>query len=136
MTELGTFGAVIRFAIDLESRAVAFYQALADGGQTAAPDALQALVRAHKKRQQQLEQMRRENVTEMILEPIHGLERDRWDIALGASLAEAVGLERHIAGFSLAAAAKVSIPQVARQFRRLAEESAALEDQARLLAQG
>lgn len=134
MTELGTFGAVIRFAVDLEGRAVEFYQALADGGQTTAPEAVRALVRAHKKRQQLLEQMRRENVTEMILEPIQGLERERWDIALGASVAEAAGLERHIGGFSLAAAAKVSIPQVARQFRRLAEESVALEDQARVLA--
>ena len=134
MTELGTFGAVVGFALDLERRAAEFYQSLIEGdGAGSASEILQALARAHKKRQQLMEQMRRENVTEMILEPIHGLEREEWEIALGAGADEAAGLERHIADYCLAASRKVSIPQVARQFGRLAAEGGGLEDQARLL---
>ncbi|MHB0877879.1 MAG: hypothetical protein ACYC5O_17715 [Anaerolineae bacterium] len=135
MTELGTFGAVVGFAIELEKHAVGFYQGLEEAGmEGAAAQAAGALSRAHKKRQQLLEQMRRENVTEMILEPIHGLHREEWLVAPVTSAGGAVALERHIAGFCLAAAEKVSIPQVARQFRRLAAESETLEAQARQLA--
>jgi rubrerythrin len=134
--ELGTFGAILRCAIDTEKKAAAYYEQVAStGGGTS--DALTVLGKTHKKRQQLLEQIRREYVTEMILEPIHGLCEEDWAVDLSAGgLGKAVELEEKSRGFYTAAAEKVSVPQVARTFRKLADENGKLLDQAKSRGQG
>ena len=75
-----------------------------------------------------LERTRRENVAEMILEPITGLQREDYlaDLALRADmhfaevLARALDLEEKGRVFYTAAAEKVSLPEVSRVFKRLA----------------
>jgi hypothetical protein len=127
MEELSTFGAILSFAIALEKDANAYYERAAAAHPEVAN--LAALALAHKKRQRVAEQIRREQVTEMILEPIYGLTADDWRVDLGGEgWAQARELERKVRGFYAAAAAKLSIPQVARMFRKLADESARLED--------
>jgi len=129
--ELSTFGAICKFAMELEKAAAEFYARLA---RDASPDRraqFEALAQAHSRRMKMAEQARRELVTEMILEPIHGLSDDMWELAPGATPGE---LEARIASFYCAAADKVSIPQAGRFFRKLVHESEKLVQEAQALA--
>ncbi len=134
--ELATFGAICKFAIELERQAAEYYERGA-AGEAEGPqrEALARLGRAHRKRLQAAEQMRREIVTEMILEPIYGLRSEDWQLDLAASgWGKAVELEATLAAFYAAAAGKVSIPQAARMLRKLGEEAQRLGGQAGGLA--
>lgn len=109
--DLGTFGAILSFAMDLERRAVAFH---GSNGEV-------AMAQAAERRLRLLEQARREGVAEMILESIDGLDgtiyasplKTREDLAqFGSSCARFYG----------DAAAKIPIREVVRLFQRLATE--------------
>lgn len=128
--ELSTFGAILTFAIELERAAAARYEA-ASAADAQAQQRLADLARAHRKRQQIAEQIRRDNVTEMILEPVYGLRTEDWALDAAGPLTPAA-LEGRLRGFYKAAAAKVSIPEVARRLRKMAQDSARLEEEARL----
>jgi hypothetical protein len=80
-----------------------------------------ALARAHRKRQRLVEQIRQQNVTEMILEPVYGLRKEDWRPHFEGEI-NTTEVRAAIGGFYAAAAARVSIPQVARQFQKLASE--------------
>ena len=126
--ELGTFGAIMGFALALEERAAAFYDAAA---QATGGVAYQELARNARKRAARVERARREGVNEMILEPIEGL--DGAGYAVGAEVlssaepweARATDLEAESARFYRDAAAKLPIRQVVRLFGRLADEHTA-----------
>jgi rubrerythrin len=124
--QLGTFGAILTFAIGLEQRAAEFYERAAQGGMEAL---FQELGRGARKRLERLEQARREGVSEMILEPITGLDSDayRADWVSLADPAEqrrqAQIMEETAFRFYQEAAAKLPIREVARLFQRLAQES-------------
>jgi rubrerythrin len=79
--ELGTFGAIIKFALDIERKIGDFYQSASD---IVKDDELVTiftnLVVRGQKRMKTLERVRRENVTEMILEPIIGFDSDSYSI--------------------------------------------------------
>lgn len=64
MSELNTFGAILSFAIALEAQLRDYYQAAGDAARAAESD----------KRRSNLERVRRENVTEIKLEAIEGLD--------------------------------------------------------------
>ncbi len=121
--ELGTFGAILRFAMQMEEQSAAFYEA-ASG---AAP-ALRELGQGARKRLARLEQARREGVAEMILESITGLDGDAYAVTLdpradaAALRAQAQEQEEAAARFYRDAAAKLPIREVARLFQRLAQE--------------
>ncbi len=124
--ELGTFGAILRFAIDWEERAAAYYEQAARGPAEAL---FQELAQGARKRLRRLEQARREGVAEMILESISGLDGDAYRVELDAAAGEAglarqaAALEETAARFYQDAAAKLPIREVARLFRQLAEEN-------------
>ncbi len=126
--DLGTFGAILRFAMDLEKEGEAFYRAGAQGG---LEGPFRELAEAGTKRLKDLERARREGVAEMILESISGLDGDSYQIALDPGLDEARRLKRAIAfeeaaaRFYRDAAGKVPIREVVRLFVRLAEGNAA-----------
>lgn len=86
--DLGTFGAIIKFALEIEGKVSDFYKNL---GEYAKDEALVGLlgdlVIRGQKRIQTLERIRRENVTEMILEPIEGLDPNSFGIETDASIA-------------------------------------------------
>jgi rubrerythrin len=125
--ELGTFGAILGFAMDLEERAAAFYGRAAHGNLEHVFDDRAQDVR---KRLRRLERARRELVSEMILESITGLNGDNYAVTLdaeadeGTLLAQARDLEAASTRFYRDAAAKMPIREVARLFRRLADEHA------------
>ena len=129
---LGTFGAILGFALALEERAAAFYDAAA---QATGDDAYRQLARSARKRMARVERARREGVNEMILEPIEGLDGDSY--ALGPAVlgavddssaasweARAARLAAEAARFYRDAGAKLPIRQVVRLFDRLADEYA------------
>ncbi|MEE9539949.1 MAG: hypothetical protein V3V85_00460 [Candidatus Thorarchaeota archaeon] len=75
--ELTTFGAVVKFALDVEAEVSIFYESAL--GVTTDPNLrklLENLLHRGEKRIKTLMRVRRENVTEMILEPIAGLNSE------------------------------------------------------------
>ena len=125
--ELGTFGAILGFAMDLEERAATFYGRAAPGGLGRVFDKRAQDV---KKRLRRLERARRELVSEMILGSITGLDGDNYRVTLDAVadeatlLAQARDLEAASTRFYRDAATKMPIREVARLLKRLADEHA------------
>ncbi len=127
--ELGTFGAVMGFAVKVVSQAEEFYGAalpnIRDGDLAAT---IRSLGQAANKDRATIEQTRRENVTEMILEPISGLAAQDYSLdpdQLGQSSdseirASARLLEERNKRFLNDAAQHVPLPEAARVFRTIA----------------
>ena len=133
--ELSTFGAVMRFAIDLERAAADFYTAAAQSvASQPVKDAFTALAEESRRRATMLERTRQEKVTEMILEPIHGLRQEDYlpqnmdaGSASGEGLvSQAMEMETKAARFYTDAleAGRRLLGEVARTFERLAREKA------------
>src|SRR5215475_13765454 len=72
MSSLNTFGSILTFAIELEAALRDYYQAAGVSARAAEAD----------KRRSNLERVRRENVTEIKLEPIEGLHEDDYTLNL------------------------------------------------------
>lgn len=129
--ELGTFGAILKFAMDIEQEVSSFYESASSVvkdqelvGQ------FQDLHKRGQKRVKTLERVRRENVTEMILEPITGLDSENYKLATempsGAEEKDvqelAVGIEKGLLEFYTHAAAKIDfLIEAAYSFELLAE---------------
>lgn len=128
---LNTFGAIMGFAGQITGDALAAYRKALEGVKDPAlKEMLDALAREEEKNCALMEQARRENVTEMILEPVTGLERDDYalnaDPACGTADADflkaALILEERAEKFFREAAARVPLPEVARIFRKVARK--------------
>jgi hypothetical protein len=131
--ELGTFGAVLKFAMDLERMTGAFYASareITEGSPLASE--FDALLARGEQRLKTLERVRRENTTEMILEPIAGLESDGYnpDIRIPdasderRTLALAIELEKMLHRFYSDAALKVEfLIEAAYSLEALADEN-------------
>jgi rubrerythrin len=77
--ECTTFGAVIRFSLELEKGAAGIYEELAKEPKAASAAALfKELSELHKKRGTMLENMRQQKLNEMILEPIQDMNRELY----------------------------------------------------------
>jgi hypothetical protein len=128
---LETYGAVLGFAETLESDDRIFYAALA--ANPACRDEAEDYrerERRSRKNIQQIQRVRRENVTEMILERIAGLHRQVYAPPLddpqeldgeAARLAARTREQRARAFYRDAAARLAALPEVARAFKRLAQ---------------
>jgi len=131
--ELRTFGAVLRFALELEAGATVFYKsALGHATNPKLKQLSEALIERGEKRVQLLMRLRRENTTEMLLEPIAGLDNEKFRPQTGlprgaddAGLTKlASAMETKLQAFYTAAAEKVSfLSEAADAFERLAEEN-------------
>ena len=128
--DLATFGAVLSFAITFEQQLGTFYRKLQGSASGELSARLAQAIEAAQKREKLLERVRRENVAEMILEPISGFESE--DYALGDAPGAGVSAEalegawrkagRTAVSFYNLGAQKLSIPEVKRVFERLAKE--------------
>jgi len=77
---LGTLGAVIKFSIKLETEAVGFYEKAAERTEDVQmKNIIEAIIKQSKKNIKKLQRVRRENTTEMILEPIKDLTSDQYN---------------------------------------------------------
>jgi len=127
---LTTFGAIMGFAAEIARQAGDVYQVLAhQAGNPVLKETLQALSEEEIKNRSLMEKTRRENVTEMILEPIAGLQREDYEINLMTEdrredadlLKTALILAGREKRFFGDASSKMPLPEVARIFRKLAQ---------------
>ena len=117
MTALNSFGSILAYAIELETRLRDYYTGAGDASRAADAD----------KRRSNLERVRRENVTEIKLEPIDGL--DEPDYALNLSDKSEAGqkaVERTAAQFYDDVAPKINVREAQRALERCAKQHRAL----------
>jgi len=117
---LNSFGAIFSFAIDLETRLRDYYQAAGDSSRAADAD----------KRRQNMERVRRENVTEIKLEPIQGLDIDAYTLDLSdKSPAGWQAAERAAARFYTDVAPHINVREAQRALERAARQHGELAEQ-------
>lgn len=117
MTSLNTFGAILTYAIELETSLQGYYNAVGNADRAGAAD----------KRRVKLERSRRENVLEITLEPIDGL--DEADYALNLSDTSADGqkaVEQTVVRFYTEVAPKINVREAQRILEKCGKEHAAL----------
>lgn len=128
---LGTFGAIMGFASEMVGRSLDIYKtAIEKAKDPVLKETLQGLLEEAKKNYSLMEQTRRENVTEMILEPIAGLQKDDYEIDIKLSgdtknedlLKMALTLEEKERQFFNDASGKLPLPEVSRIFRKIAQK--------------
>jgi len=128
--ELATFGAVLGFAITFEQQLGTFCRTLQGSASGELSGRLAQAIEAAQKREKLLERVRRENVAEMILEPISGFRSEDYTLGdvpgAGASPEALAGAwhraEQTAVSFYTLGAQKLPIPEVKRIFERLAKE--------------
>ena len=128
---LSTFGAIMGFAAEMVQETETFYKAMI---QTAKDpilrEALKVLLEEEGKNYSLMERTRRENVTEMILEPIAGLDQGGYEIemkgldqTMDADLLKmALILEERERRFFSEVSDKIPLPEVGRIFRKMAQK--------------
>jgi hypothetical protein len=138
---LSTFGAIMGFAGEMIGQTNGAYEILIEKAKNSAlRETLRGLLGEGRKNHSLMEITRRENVTEMILEPVTGLHQVDYGINVKISgpmgdadvLKVAMILEEREKKFFRDASSKVPLPEVARVFRKIAlkkeENLAKLED--------
>ena len=124
--DLATFGAIMSFGLDLEQQAAAFYDYAARG---VLEEPFANLAKSARKRAVRMERARREGITEMILEPITGMDGDDYHLELAPDaeeaelLRQAITLEETTRRFYIDAAGKIPVREVVRTCIRMAKES-------------
>jgi hypothetical protein len=117
MSDLNTFGAIMTHAIEMESSLRDYFAA---AGQT-------ALAAAADKRRATMERVRRENVTEIKLEPIEGLNAADYALALEDHSAEAQRAAAATAArFYADVAPKINVREAQRALERAGRDLAAI----------
>ncbi len=128
---LTTFGAIMGFAGEITGRTADAYQTMVQKAKDRGlREILQTLSVEGGKSHSLMEKTRRENVTEMILEPITGLQQEDYEIVpmvteqMGDAdlLKVALAFEEREKKFFSEASSKVPLPEVARVFRKLAQK--------------
>jgi len=128
---LTTFGAIMGFAAEMIAQTEEIYKALAQKAvDPLLKETLTALSGEEGKNYSLMVKTRRENVTEMILEPIAGLDQEDYEIALKLSdemedrdlLGAASILEERERKFFQDASSKLPLPEVARIFRKISQK--------------
>ena len=128
---LTTFGAIMGFAGELVKQAEDHYRALAlRAKDSTLKEVLEALSSEEVRNHALMMRARRENVTEMILEPVSGLHREDYEMDPKVPdhredaeiIRAALILEERGKKFFQDASAKVPLPEVARIFRKVAQK--------------
>lgn len=129
--DLGTFGAIMKFALEVESEVTGFYESAREMIKDEDLSTLFAsLASRGQKRIKTVERIRRENVTEMILEPITGLDSGSYKPVTSipdspddkALQGIALEIEKSLHSFYVEAGAKIDfLSEVAYSFEILAE---------------
>ena len=130
---LGTTGAIFSFALKREAEIGVFYSTyLSIIDSSKLRDAFVLLKKEQQKRERLLNRFRRENVTEMILEPIHDFESESFELtttiqeSLDDSILHehAIKVEENSHSFFLKASEKTTfLPEVSDEFKRLSNKA-------------
>jgi rubrerythrin len=125
---LSTFSAILTFALDTEDRSIAFLEKLIVRKDCLlVRPAMEAIIQVKKKHRRTLEAIRRENITEMILEPVRNLktvdfpsEIPQKEVKTLADGIQAVlAAEKMASRFLLTASEKLNLAEVARALKKL-----------------
>src|SRR4030042_2494039 len=125
---LSTFGAIMGFAAEMIQQTETIYKTIVQRAKDPAlKEALQALLGEEGKNHSLMEKTRRENVTEIILEPVAGLHQGDYEIEMKVMdqpqdvdlLKMALTLEEREQNFFSDVSDKVPFPEVARIFRKI-----------------
>ena len=128
---LSTFGAIMGFAAEMVRQTETFYKTMVQKAKDPIlSEALQVLLEEEGKNYSLMERTRRENVTEMILEPVTGLQREDYEIDLKMTdqmrdadlLKAALAFEERERRFFSEVSNKVPLPEVGRIFRKVAQK--------------
>ena len=125
---LNQFGAVMKFAIDLESNLAEFYENsnLSENHPTNIEE-FSSRAKASLKRKKNLERSRRENVTEITLEPIEGLYANEFEFNFEEFSIESINKNEDIAmKFFSEAGPKINVLETRRVFKRCLKEHSSL----------
>jgi hypothetical protein len=131
MMGLTTFGAIMGFAAEMAGKTEEIYKAMVQKAKDSTfRETLQVLSEEEGKNHSLMIKTRRENVTEMILEPVTGLQQEDYEIDLkvpevtedAGLLKAALMLEERQKKFFRDASSKVPLPEVARIFRKVAQK--------------
>jgi len=130
--ELTNFGSLVRFAIELEVATAAFYTTAAGLlGPGRRGELARQLVAQHENRRDLLVRTRQQKLNEMVLEPITGLDGQRYVFDAAASqpdqiLRKAAALEEVAQRLysESSVVAQSLLTEAARTFRKLADENA------------
>jgi rubrerythrin len=135
MMPLENFGSILSFAAEMESLDHAYYSSAARNPScTEYKEIFEQFATDEKKNEQTVLRTRRENVTEMILEPIRNFTRDPFvtdregaeTMSLANVLDTAGKIEERAENFYTQAADKVrALPEVSRALKILARKRAA-----------
>ncbi|MDI9643600.1 MAG: hypothetical protein QFX35_00075 [Candidatus Verstraetearchaeota archaeon] len=127
--QLGTFGAILKFASELEDAAANFYEEAAKRASSERQKLFSELSNASKKNKQMIDRTRRMEMQEMILEAITGIDSDNYktdkDVAPdeSANLRKAVEIESKAKKFYEDSMEKLGfLPNVKKTFAKLASE--------------
>jgi len=119
MSSLNTFGAILTHAIELEASLNEYYSGLGDADRAKDAD----------KRRKKLERVRRENVVEITLEPIEGLDEADYAVNLeDTSDAGQTAVEKVATQFYEDVAPKINVRQAQRALERCGKEHAKLAE--------
>jgi hypothetical protein len=131
--DLGTTGAILTFALELEKDIGAFYsESVPEANDASLKQAFEEIQRTQRKRERLLSRFRRENVTEMILEPIHGFESEAFEIAISSDIDRddsflkdsAIKIEETLQSFFSKASEKTTfLPEVSDEFKRISDKA-------------
>lgn len=128
---LTTFGAIMGFAAEMAGKTSEIYNILVQKAKDSTlKGVLQVLSAEERKNHALMGQARRENVTEMILEPVAGFHQEDYEVELKVLdqmedadlLKGALILEERGKKFFRDASSKVPLPEVARIFRKIAQK--------------
>jgi rubrerythrin len=130
---LGTTGAIFTYALERENEIRVFYnEHLSFIVDPRLQRAFEGMINDQQKRDRLLNRLRRENVTEMILEPIHDFDSNTYKLVVSiqevpddSSIRDhAIKIEENSRSFFLKASEKTTfLPEVCDEFRRLANRA-------------
>ena len=115
------------YAIDLEDKLAAFYEDAAKSGGVLTEEFSSRATTCHK-RKRKLEQSRRENVLEITLEPIEGLDAADYQLDLTAVSPQAINtIEETVIRFYADVTPKINILESRRVLKRCQKEHCNLD---------
>ncbi|MBM5804738.1 MAG: hypothetical protein FJZ49_01480 [Candidatus Verstraetearchaeota archaeon] len=127
--QLGTFGAILKYAIEIEDAASLYYDELVKKASEGSKTSISELSNASKKNKQALERTRRMEMQEMILEAISGIDTVNYDAKFDvpadfkAGLMNAVEIEKKATAFYSDSSKKLGfLPNVERILEKIGKE--------------
>lgn len=127
--QLGTFGAILKYAIEIEGKAAKFYAELAGKASGDAKAVFSDLSNASIKNAQAMERTRRMEMQEMILEAISGIDTENYEAPcrepadLKGAVACAIEMETKAAKFYSDSASKLGfLANVKRAMEKIGRE--------------